>query len=268
MHTTLIKIGPFAIRSYGLMLALSFLFGILLAGWRAKKVDLKFQRIIDLAVVVIIASVVGSRAFYVLFHLHEFSANPLDIINPFQSSGEIGIQGLSMYGGVILSIVAGWWFLLRHRMPVWRVADVIAPSIALGIFLTRIGCFLNGCCFGKPGHLPWCVVFPPESAAGYFYPGTAIHPTQLYASLYGLLIFFLLLFLERFKKFEGYTFWLFILLYAAARFSIDFVRFYEDAMTISVGSVAVSMNHLISMVLFMIALGMLFVLSRRTSRSS
>lgn len=265
MHTTLIQIGPFAIRSYGLMLALSFLFGILLARWRAKKVGLDFQRMIDLAVVVIIASILGSRAFYVLFHLNEFSDNPLDIINPFQSSGEVGIHGLSMYGGVILSILSGWWFLKRHRLPVWKVADVIAPSIALGIVLTRIGCFLNGCCFGKPGHLPWCIVFPSDSAAGYFFPETHIHPTQLYASAYGLLIFLALLFLERFKTFDGFTFWLFILLYAIARSSIDFVRYYEHAMTVHIGSLAISVNHIVSLGLFLTAIWMLIHLGRKRS---
>ena len=263
MHTTLIQIGPFAIRSYGLMLALSFLLGILLARWRGRKVGLDTQRLIDLAVVVIIASVVGSRAMYVLFHLDEFSGNPLDIINPFQSSGQVGIQGLSMYGGVILSVLAGLWFLRHQRMPVWRVVDVIAPSIALGIVLTRIGCFLNGCCFGKPGDLPWCVVFPPESAAGYFFPGTPLHPTQLYASLYGLLILVMLLLSERLKRFDGFTFWLFILLYAAARFSIDFVRYYERTMTVQLGSLALSVNHFISLALFLVAVAMLIILGRR-----
>ena len=263
MHTTLIQIGPFAIRSYGLMLALSFLCGILLARWRAKKAGIDFQRIMDLAVLVIIASIAGSRALYVIFHLDEFSSNPLDIINPFQSSGVVGIQGLTMYGGVILSIIASLWFLKRHNVPTWKVADIIAPSIAFGIFLTRIGCFLNGCCFGKPGDLPWCVVFPLESAAGYFFPGTPIHPTQLYASLYGLIIFGLLLLLERLKTFDGYTFWCFILLYAGARFSVDFVRFYEQTMTLSLGNMNFSVNHLISAFLFLLAVFMFIRLRRK-----
>ena len=263
MHTTLIEIGPFAIRSYGLMLALSFLFGILIARWRARKAGLDFQKIMDLTVLVIIASILGSRALYVAFHFNEFSSNLLDIINPFQSSGEIGIQGLTMYGGVVLSILVGYWFLRRHRLHTWKVADVIAPSIAFGIFLTRIGCFLNGCCFGKRGDAPWCLVFPPDSAAGYYFPDLPIHPTQLYSSCYGLIIFAALLFLERFKKFDGYTFWLFILLYAVARFSIDFVRYYEEAMILSLGNVSISVNHVVSAGLFMLALFMLIALSRK-----
>ena len=263
MHTTLIQLGPFAIRSYGLMLALSFLIGIFLARWRAKRIGIDFHRIMDLAVVVILSSIIGSRALYVVFHLEEFSSNPLDIINPFQSSGEVGIQGLTMYGGVVLSLVTSFLFLKRHRLPIWKIADVIAPSIAFGVFLTRIGCFLNGCCFGKPCDHPWCLVFPPESAAGYFFPNQHIHPTQLYASLYGLVIFVALLFLERFKKFDGFTFWLFILLYAAARFSIDFVRFYEHAMTVQVLGLTLSVNHVISAALFAFALLVMIHLNKR-----
>jgi phosphatidylglycerol:prolipoprotein diacylglycerol transferase len=105
-------------------------------------------------------------------------------------------------------------------------------------------------------------VFPPESAAGYFFPDTHIHPTQLYASLYGLVILLLLFILERFKTFEGFTFWMFILLYAISRSSIDFLRYYEHAMTIHVGSLAVSVNHIVSLGLFLTALFMLFRLSR------
>ncbi|MFQ6091775.1 MAG: prolipoprotein diacylglyceryl transferase [bacterium] len=273
MHPTLVEIGPLAIRSYGLMLALSFFLGILQARWRAQRAGIDPQKMMDLAVVVILASIIGSRGLYVVFHLDEFSAHPLDIINPFQSSGEVGIQGLTMYGGVILAFLLSLWFLRRHRLPTWKVVDVVAPSIALGVFLTRIGCFLNGCCFGKPSSLPWCVVFPEESAAGYFatrdfYPDTCLHPTQLYSSLYGLAIFGLLLVLERYKKFDGFTFWLFILLYAVARFSVDFVRFYEQAMTIHPGGIEVSVNHLISAVLFVLALFMMFHLGRRKTAAS
>ena len=265
MHTTLIHIGPLAIRSYGLMLALSFLCGVLLAYRRTRTIGLDFQRLIDLTVYVIVASIVGSRALYVVFHLQEFSAHPLDVINPFQSSGEIGIQGLSMYGGVILSLIVGLWFFRRHRLPTWKMTDAIAPSLAFGTFLTRIGCFLNGCCFGKPGDLPWCVVFPSDSAAGYFFPGTAVHPTQLYASLGGILIFGVLLFLERRKPFAGAIFWTYIALDAVVRFAIDFLRYYEDSSVLSIGHHPFSVSQLITAGLFALAVFMLYRLKQRRS---
>jgi phosphatidylglycerol:prolipoprotein diacylglycerol transferase len=264
MHHTLIQIGPLALRSYGLMLAISFLLGIWLVQRRGERIGLDFQKTIDLVVVIIIASIIGSRALYVVFHLDEFSAHPLDIINPFQSSGEVGIQGLSMDGGVILSIIVSLWFLRRHRLPVWKVADVVAPSIALGVSLTRIGCFLNGCCFGKPGDLPWCVVFPSDTAAGWYFSGIAVHPTQLYASLYGLLIFMLLLIVERHKMFDGFLFWFFIAIYSVCRFAFDFVRFYEAEQVIVVGGLSLSVSHFINAGMGLLALCMLWYLRGRS----
>lgn len=149
-------------------------------------------------------------------------------------------------------------------MPVWRVGDAIAPAVAFGIFLTRIGCFLTGCCFGKPGSVPWAMVFPQSSAAGTMFPNTPIHPTQLYSSLYGLAIFGMLLFLGRFRRFDGFMFWSFVLLYSAARFGVDFVRYYEESMTLfHVGPTGISVNQGISVGFFVSGWVMLFVLSRK-----
>ncbi|MCK4272544.1 prolipoprotein diacylglyceryl transferase, partial [bacterium] len=157
MHPILFRIGPFALRSYGLMLALSFFLGILLAGRRLKRMGGDQTKMIDLAVVIILASVIGSRLFYVVFHWNEFSGHFLDIINPFNNAQGIGIAGLSMDGGVFLAILCGLLFLRLRKQPILLTLDALAPSFALGIFLTRMGCFLNGCCFGKPTNLPWAV---------------------------------------------------------------------------------------------------------------
>jgi len=263
MHPVLFRIGPLAIRSYGMMLALSFLVGVYLAMYRGKKVGIAPNQLMDLTVYIAVAAIVGARLFYVFPHWEEFSGHLTDIFNPFQG-GQIGIGGLTLYGGFILAVGVSMWYLRRHRMPVWKVGDALAPSIALGIFLTRIGCFLNGCCFGEPSHVPWALAFPPESAAGYTFPDTPIHPTQLYSSLYGLVIFGALLLLERFKRFDGFTFWVFVLLYSVARFAVDFVRYYEPSMTLlTVGGTSFSVNQGISVGLFILAWGMLFLLRRR-----
>lgn len=263
MYPTLLKVGPLLVRSYGLMLALSFLLGIYLAMGRAKRAGVEPKKVTDLSILVIIASIVGARLFYVLFHLPQFADHPLDIVNPFQSSGAIGIYGLTMYGGFILAIVVGTWYMKKSGLPLLKMMDIFAPSIALGIFITRIGCFLNGCCFGKPSDLPWAVAFPLESPAGLTFPSIRIHPTQLYSSLYGLGIFGLLLFLERAKRFDGFGFWAFITLYSAARFGVDFLRYYEDSMTLfEFGSGSLSVNQGISLPLFILGLFMIFKLSR------
>jgi phosphatidylglycerol:prolipoprotein diacylglycerol transferase len=109
-----------------------------------------------------------------------------------------------------------------HRLPLWRVADLISPFIALGLSFGRIGCFLAGCCYGKETSLPWGVVFKsPDSLAPLNVP---LHPTQLYDVANGLAIFFLLSWMEKRKTFEGQIFWLFLFLYSVTRFLIEFLR--------------------------------------------
>ncbi|RKY84634.1 prolipoprotein diacylglyceryl transferase, partial [candidate division KSB1 bacterium] len=180
MHPVLFRIGRFEARTYGLMLAIAFIAGIYYTIRKTRNLGINPNTIIDLAVVIVISSLVGSRLLYVVFHFNEFKNNLLDIINPFQSSGDIGIAGLTMLGGLIFALIFGMWYIKFKKLPVLKLSDIIAVPIAFGIFVTRIGCFLNGCCFGIPCELPWAVKFPLESPAGYMFPGIRIHPTQLY----------------------------------------------------------------------------------------
>jgi phosphatidylglycerol:prolipoprotein diacylglycerol transferase len=172
---------------------LSFLLGIILATRRAKAKGVDPNHIMDLSVIILISAIVGSRILYVLFHLDEFRGHWIDTINPFQD-GQIGIAGLTLLGGVILSFISSFIYLRVKKLSFFKFADIVMPSVGLGIFLTRIGCYLNGCCFGLPcedGH--FCVTFPMNSVAGSIFPNTKLIPAQLYSSFYGLLIFGILL---------------------------------------------------------------------------
>lgn len=261
MHSVLVKIGPLTIRGYGLMLALAMLCGMYLAMWRARRAGVEPNKVESLSLYLIVAAVVGARLFYVAFHWHEFSDDLLDIVNPIHEY-ELGCSGLVFYGGLILAVLVSVLYARRERLSFWVLADVFAPSIALGIFLTRIGCFLHGCCHGKPCDLPWGVTFPPESPAGYEFPNIPLHPSQLYSSLYGLLIFGILIFVERYKRSEGFTFWILVGLYGIARFSVDFVRYY-DSMLVDVGGIHLTVNQWISAGLFVLACVMFWRLGRR-----
>ena len=255
MHPELFRLGPFAVKSYGLLLALSFLIGIVWSIKRAKKAGVDPKYILDLAIVIFISSIAGARLFYVIFHLYEFKDHWLDIISPIQSSGDLGIGGLSMLGGVVLAITSGILYLRLKKLNVWQVADIVAPSFPLGIFLTRIGCFLNGCCFGKPAPESGLgIVFPDSSPAGFIYPGIHIYPTQLFSSFKGLVILILLLFLERFKRFHGYSFWLMLGLFGIGRFLVDFYRYYEPSMVlITIGRVDLSVNQGVSVLIVFVS---------------
>ncbi len=268
MCPVLFRLGPLSVKSYGLMLVIAFIAGIVLAIRRAKKAGIKPERIIDLALVVLVSSLVGSRFFYVVYHLDEFKGHFADVINPFQSSGEIGIGGLSMMGGVVLSVVLGIIYLLFTRVPLWKMADSVAPSFPLGLAFARIGCFLNGCCPGKVTDSFFGVTFPPDSYAGYFFPGAKLLPTQLFSSLAGLVIFFLLILLERFKTFEGFTFWLMLAFYSAWRFVIDFFRYYEESMIFArLGNISFSQNQVLSLLIFLVSIAMWLYLRAKNKRS-
>ncbi len=258
MHPILLDLGRFQIRSYGFMLALSFLLGIWLAGKRARKYGVEPQKVLDLSVIIILAAVVGSRLLYVAFHLSQYS-NPLDIFALWQG-------GATFYGGFILAVVASYWWLRKNNIDFLTVADIIAPSIALGLVFTRVGCLMSGCCFGKPTTHFWGLVFPPDCPAGIAssqvaarmgLDHVALHPTQAYSSLKGLVIFVVLLLFQPLLKKRGATFGLFLVLYGAGRFTIDFFRFYEENARVLMG---LTFNQVISVGL--IVLGLVLLLRR------
>lgn len=258
MHPTLFEFGRFTLHSYGVMLAVSFLLGIYLASHRAKKRGVDVQIVLDLSVYIILSAVVGSRLAYIVFHLSDYNSI-LDMFAIWQG-------GATLYGGLLLAIFASYLFSVRRNISFWLLADIIAPSIALGMVFTRIGCFLSGCCFGAPTSLPWGIVFPPTSPAGIyarsFAPGSVpLHPTQLYASAASLVIVCLLLAADqRLLRKRGSVFGAFLVLYGIDRFIIDFFRYYESNMV----AFGLSLNQLLSIVL---VLGGLLLLLR-SARSS
>jgi phosphatidylglycerol:prolipoprotein diacylglycerol transferase len=265
MHPVLVEFGPVAVRTYGFLLALAFITGIWFAARRAKKQGMDMDWLPDLSLIILISAIVGSRFFYVIYHLEEFEGHVLDMINPIQSTGEIGIGGLSMFGGVVLAIILGLVYLRWKKLNTWKIADLLAPSVMLGLGIARIGCFLNGCCFGSPSESCLAVVFPYNSAAGYTYPDTPLFPIQLAASLLGFVILGLLLLLERYKRFDGFTFWLMMIFYSLARFTIDFFRFYEkNAFLIRGGDAGLTINQVLSILTFFLSIFMLYHLRKRS----
>jgi phosphatidylglycerol---prolipoprotein diacylglyceryl transferase len=221
VHPILIEIGPLRIFSYGFMLALSFWIGIILAARRAAKRGVNPDQIYDMSIILILAAVIGSRMLYILTHRADYRSF-IDIVALWQG-------GATFYGGFILAVAGAAVYIRRRRLSFLSVADACAPSVALGFFFTRIGCFLSGCCFGHPTTSVFGVVFPPQSPAGYYCAGLAVHPTQLYDSLYGLVTACVLLIADRKRPFTGFTFGLLCVLYGAGRFTIDFYRYYEKS---------------------------------------
>lgn len=222
MHPILFKIGSLPINSYGLTLAISFLLGVRLASKRALRLSIPSDETVNLSIWIMVAAIVGSRAFYVVTHLDQYAGDPLAIVAFWN-----GLYGLSMLGGVILAVIVGFTWIMRKKWPVWSFADAIIPSFALGIFITRVGCYLNGCCFGSQTECSLGVTFPTGSLPYSVFGASHIHPTQLYSSIGGLAILIILLFADRRKHFPGFLFSLFTGLYGATRFGLEEFRYFD-----------------------------------------
>lgn len=272
MHPEILSFGPFSIKSWGLMMAISVIIALFISLKRADRLGVKRELVYDMVIVVLIAAIVGSRLFYVIFHLEEFSGNWLDIINPFAGPGGFGIAGLSMMGGVFLVVIAVALYALIKKVNFPKIADVIAPTFLLGAGITRIGCFLNGCCFGRPTSGA-CGIHFPDGAAGSFLQNyftnhphehiTGLLPTQLYASAAGFALFFIVLWLEKWRNFDGYTSWLVLGLYSIDRFIIDQFRVYEANQILAhIGPIMITVNEIVLLFLFSFSLTM-FLLGRR-----
>ena len=261
MHPILIKTDWLTIQSYGVLLAISFVLGIALAVRRAAKSGISQKFVLDLSVLIVISSLIGARFLYVIYHLDEFRGHWLDMVSPFQSSGEFGIAGLTFLGGLIGAIIASIAYSKAKGYPFLLVADIFTPSIAAGLILVRVGCYLNGCCYGVPApESVWGVVFPFDSPAGAANPGLAIYPTQLFSSFGGAVIVGILFLIEIKKRPVGFIFYSFLPLYGLHRLLIDSFRYYEPSMVLThISSHGFSVNQGISIILILIGTaGLLF----------
>jgi len=248
MIRVLVEFGPFRIFSYGLMLTLAFALGILLAVVRGRRRGIPPDAVLDLSTLIVVAAVVGARLLYVVEHLEAYSVRWWDVFRVWEG-------GLTVYGGASVAVLASVVFCRRRGLAFLKVADTLAPSMALGVGITRVGCFLNGCCFGEPCGLPWAVTFPQGSFASVCLGQMAVHPAQLYASAVGFAVFGVLLWLDRKPRPTGWLFWLFVLLFAGATFWTDFTRYWEPGSRfLRLGSVALSLNQLLEAGLFLLAI--------------
>ena len=260
MYPELFRIGSFPINTYGVFLAIAFLSAILITVKLAERDGLPRERIYDLSLWMLLASLVGSKIL-MLFTEPEYRENPLGLLSlDFLRSGGV------FYGGLVGAVIAGYLLMRRYHLPWWKTADACAPGIAIGNFFGRQGCFAAGCCWGKPTSLPWGVQF---SELGREITGVPIdqhlHPTQLYESFAMLLVFFGLLWLHKRKRFDGQVILVYALLYASIRFAIEFVR--DDPRGDILGLTTLtglSTSQMISLVIGVLALILLIARNRKS----
>ena len=225
MHPELFRIGNFPINTYGVLLALAMLLGIVISSRVGSRDGIPRERMYDLGLWMILGAIVGSKIL--LFWTEPgYRENPLHLLSlDFLRSGGV------FYGGFFGAAIAGYIAVRRFGMSWWPVADAGACGIPIGQAIGRLGCFSAGCCWGKPTSAWFGVHF---TEAGQDVTGVPIvdatggplhlHPTQLYESGATLLIFFFLLWLHKRKRFSGQVFLAYAVLYSIVRFVIEFYR--------------------------------------------
>jgi len=221
VHPVLLRIGPVTIHSYGLLLAVAVLLGLWLARRRAAASGLDPDRVWNLGIYMVLAGLVGAKLWLVGANWSYYLENPRQVfaLGTLQSAGVF-------YGGFTAALIVIFFYARRAGLGFLPLADVYAPSLALGLPFARLGCFSAGCCWGKPTDLPWGVTFT-DTYAGQVVGtplGQPLHPTQLYEALAVAVIFVVLLRVSRQQSFTGQSFATFAILYGIARGTIEFFR--------------------------------------------
>ncbi len=200
----LFQLGPFSLRWYGLLIAISVLIGLNLSGELARKKGLKKNLINDLLPILVLASVIGARIYYVAFEWRNYtgknfwsSINFLNLNIPIPSAIEIWGGGIAIHGALLMGTLSIIFFCRWRKEPFWGVIDVLVPSVALGQAIGRWGNFFNNEAFGLPTNLPWKLFIPYGFRPEIFSTQDYFHPTFLYESVWNIFVFGILIFLFR-----------------------------------------------------------------------
>ena len=217
MYPIAFSIGPLTVRWYGVMAALGFLAAAMLIQYNRKEAKLTSDQAANLVFIAMICGVLGSRIFYVIQFFDEFRNNLGDIIR-------IDKGGLVFYGGFILATIALFVYSKMAKLDFLKVFDVTTPALAMGHAFGRIGCFLNGCCFGTVTDSCFGVKYPLYSEAYMKYPDAALHPVQVYEAIFNVILCGILIYLIRKVRYKGVAVGFYFVSYGIMRFVFEFFR--------------------------------------------
>lgn len=262
------------IRGYGVMLLLAAAAGIWLSITRGRRMGFDADTVLALGMEVFLAGIVGARLFYVIEYHETFFPPGRSLRDGLLDAINIPAGGLVVFGSLPAAGLAAWWFAKRRGLPLLRLADCIAPGMLVGLAVGRIGCFLNGCCYGGPCDLPWAVRFPPESPPwidqmqrGLLPPAVAnepvswslpVHPAQLYAAIDAALLAWLAVAFTPFARRQGEVFALVLTLHPLSRILLEQIRVDEPP---ALGT-PLSISQLISVGLLLLATALWWWIAR------
>ena len=256
MFPDLFSIGPLTIHTYGLFVAIGIFVGIMVTTKLGKSEGISPQQVMDMGFIVIVSGIIGSRVVYVLMNISYYRYQPAEIFKIWQG-------GLVFSGAIIGVVLAATWYAKHHKLPLWKLCDMWAPAAAIGQSIGRIGCFMAGCCYGKPTDLKWGVVFTdPKSLAPLNVP---LHPTQIYSFFSGLIIFLILLLIYSKKKFEGQVVLWFLILHSTARLFIERLRGDDRGMLLGSN---MTTTQFVAILILVASVVTLFVLKSKANKRS
>ena len=222
MHPILIKIGSFELASYGVMTALGYMAASFYLLQRLKKINLDKDTFWNLIFIAFVGALVGAKLLFVLVTWPQLTGSVLEKVMYFIRGFRYGFV---FYGGMIVAVATLIFYMKKKRLPLLQTADFMIVALPLGHAIGRVGCFLAGCCHGKPTTMPWGVTFTdPHAMVSADLLGVPVHPTQLYESLGNLIIFFLLHKLYARKHKNGTILLAYIGCYSTLRFGLEFFR--------------------------------------------
>jgi len=209
MHKVLFNIGGFEIYSYGFLVAVAFLVSVILMRKDAERTGLSFESALDCIIWTLILGLLGARLLFVLINWREYISEPLRIL-AFREGG------MAFQGGLIAGALTSVIVCKLKKVPYLKFMDLMAPYAALGQAIGRIGCFLNGCCYGAATHSGLAVIFPGETVQRI--------PVQLYYTAALIIVYLVLSRIKRKKPFDGFIMCVYLMAFALIGFFMEFLR--------------------------------------------
>ena len=247
MKVDLFSIGHFTVHTYGVMIAIGVILCVVMGYYRAKRMEMKAESVLDLAILCVVMGFLGAKVFFVILSWKQFLTDPLSVL---RSSGFV------VYGGIIFGVVSALIYCKIKNIRFFEYFDLLAPSVSLAQAFGRLGCFFAGCCYGKETSLPIGIVFPEGSFAP---AGVPLLPTQLFSSAGDFVIAFVLIRMTGKMRHTGDVGALYLMLYGIGRFCVEFLRTNEQG-----GFIGLTTAQLISIV-FMIISIVLFIRNKRAA---
>lgn len=261
MHPILIKLGPVTIHSYGFLLAIGVLLGMYVCIRLGALEGLDKRLLADFIIYTILIGLLGAKIFLFVTEIKYYLRFPREIPSLITSAG-------TFYGGLIFGALFVVWYVRKHKLNFKKIADVMAPAVALSHFFGRMGCFTAGCCWGRNAEdCSVAVTFTsPHTSTGVPH-NSPLYPTQLTEALLNLLNFVILLFLFKKKKFQGQIFTLYIFNYSVIRFCVEFFRGDHDRGYVFGGMnspfSSLSVPQLISLIGIIVAITLYFIFRKQ-----